>query len=171
MLLTLSRVDLQEFASVLKGLGFINAINMDGGGSTTSILNGTLISYPSDSWYVCVCLCLEIYACVCVCVCVCECESGVCVCVCAHTCACPLCVCLYFVCMCARVYYVICMQLHVCLYLRDVRRTRICVNARFEFTWGKERKKMRVNKKELASEHDYACVCACFLTNNTSSTA
>ena len=119
----------------------------------------------------CVCVYVWKYMHVCVCVYVSVSVRVVCVCVCAHTCACPLCVCLYFVCMCARVYYVICMQLHVCLYLRDVRRTRICVNARFEFTWGKEKKKMRVNKKELASEHDYACVCACFLTNNTSSTA
>lgn len=43
-------MDLREFAKVLKEIGFVNAINLDGGGSATSVLNDTLVSYPSDQW-------------------------------------------------------------------------------------------------------------------------
>ena len=46
------RVNLYEFASLLKELGLVNAINLDGGGSATTVVNDTLRSYPSDSWYV-----------------------------------------------------------------------------------------------------------------------
>uniref|UniRef100_A0A8B9G292 N-acetylglucosamine-1-phosphodiester alpha-N-acetylglucosaminidase n=1 Tax=Amazona collaria TaxID=241587 RepID=A0A8B9G292_9PSIT len=41
-------VNLWEMAEFLKQQGLINAINLDGGGSATLILNGTLASYPSE---------------------------------------------------------------------------------------------------------------------------
>ncbi|XP_067674741.1 N-acetylglucosamine-1-phosphodiester alpha-N-acetylglucosaminidase-like [Haliotis asinina] len=41
-------VDLHELASILLDLGFVNAINLDSGGSTTTVINGTLASHPSD---------------------------------------------------------------------------------------------------------------------------
>ncbi|XP_029469204.1 N-acetylglucosamine-1-phosphodiester alpha-N-acetylglucosaminidase isoform X3 [Rhinatrema bivittatum] len=41
-------LNLWEMARFLKDQGVINAINLDGGGSATLILNGTLASYPSD---------------------------------------------------------------------------------------------------------------------------
>ncbi|KAJ7305715.1 hypothetical protein JRQ81_010081 [Phrynocephalus forsythii] len=41
-------VNLWEMAEFLKKQGVINAINLDGGGSATLVLNGTLASYPSD---------------------------------------------------------------------------------------------------------------------------
>uniref|UniRef100_H2ZY59 N-acetylglucosamine-1-phosphodiester alpha-N-acetylglucosaminidase n=1 Tax=Latimeria chalumnae TaxID=7897 RepID=H2ZY59_LATCH len=39
---------LWELADFLKSLGVVNAINLDGGGSATLVLNGSLASYPSD---------------------------------------------------------------------------------------------------------------------------
>ena len=74
---------------------------------------------------VCVCVCAHTHACMCVlayCVCVCE---SVRVCACAHmrVYVCLPTLCLYLVCMCAPVYYVICIQLYVCfvcLYLHFV---------------------------------------------------
>ncbi|XP_076470392.1 N-acetylglucosamine-1-phosphodiester alpha-N-acetylglucosaminidase-like [Babylonia areolata] len=42
-------VDLYELATILKELGFVNAINLDGGGSATSVVNGTVVNYPSDA--------------------------------------------------------------------------------------------------------------------------
>ncbi|XP_054017237.1 N-acetylglucosamine-1-phosphodiester alpha-N-acetylglucosaminidase [Dryobates pubescens] len=41
-------VNLWEMADFLKQQGIINAINLDGGGSATLVLNGTLASYPSE---------------------------------------------------------------------------------------------------------------------------
>ncbi|NWY45551.1 NAGPA acetylglucosaminidase, partial [Sylvia atricapilla] len=41
-------VNLWEMAEFLKQQGVINAINLDGGGSATLVLNGTLASYPSE---------------------------------------------------------------------------------------------------------------------------
>ncbi|KAM5180399.1 N-acetylglucosamine-1-phosphodiester alpha-N-acetylglucosaminidase [Mantella aurantiaca] len=41
-------LDLWEMATFLKAQGVYNAINLDGGGSATMVLNGTLASYPSD---------------------------------------------------------------------------------------------------------------------------
>uniref|UniRef100_A0A8C8SDA1 N-acetylglucosamine-1-phosphodiester alpha-N-acetylglucosaminidase n=1 Tax=Pelusios castaneus TaxID=367368 RepID=A0A8C8SDA1_9SAUR len=41
-------LNLWEMAEFLKQHGVINAINLDGGGSATLVLNGTLASYPSD---------------------------------------------------------------------------------------------------------------------------
>ncbi|KAM6968103.1 N-acetylglucosamine-1-phosphodiester alpha-N-acetylglucosaminidase [Aplochiton taeniatus] len=41
-------MNLWEVASFLKERGVINAINLDGGGSSTYVLNGSLASYPSD---------------------------------------------------------------------------------------------------------------------------
>ncbi|XP_072880044.1 N-acetylglucosamine-1-phosphodiester alpha-N-acetylglucosaminidase [Hemitrygon akajei] len=41
-------LNLWEVAMFLKSQGVINAINLDGGGSATLVLNGTLASYPSD---------------------------------------------------------------------------------------------------------------------------
>lgn len=41
-------VNLLEFAKLLKKHGVVNAINLDGGGSSTFVVNGTLSNYPSD---------------------------------------------------------------------------------------------------------------------------
>ncbi|XP_045141984.1 N-acetylglucosamine-1-phosphodiester alpha-N-acetylglucosaminidase [Echinops telfairi] len=41
-------INLWEMAEFLLQQGVVNAINLDGGGSATFILNGTLASYPSD---------------------------------------------------------------------------------------------------------------------------
>ncbi|NXP22987.1 NAGPA acetylglucosaminidase, partial [Scytalopus superciliaris] len=41
-------VNLWEMAEFLKEQGIINAINLDGGGSATLVLNGTLANYPSE---------------------------------------------------------------------------------------------------------------------------
>ncbi|XP_066496906.1 N-acetylglucosamine-1-phosphodiester alpha-N-acetylglucosaminidase [Tiliqua scincoides] len=41
-------LNLWEMAAFLKKLGVVNAINLDGGGSVTLVLNGTLANYPSD---------------------------------------------------------------------------------------------------------------------------
>ncbi|KAM5227452.1 N-acetylglucosamine-1-phosphodiester alpha-N-acetylglucosaminidase [Ctenodactylus gundi] len=41
-------INLWEMAEFLLGQGVVNAINLDGGGSATFVLNGTLASYPSD---------------------------------------------------------------------------------------------------------------------------
>ena len=42
-------IDLYAFADMLIKLGFTYAINMDGGGSSTTVLNGVLASTPSDA--------------------------------------------------------------------------------------------------------------------------
>ncbi|XP_006878485.1 PREDICTED: LOW QUALITY PROTEIN: N-acetylglucosamine-1-phosphodiester alpha-N-acetylglucosaminidase [Chrysochloris asiatica] len=41
-------INLWEMAEFLLEQGVVNAINLDGGGSATFVLNGTLASYPSD---------------------------------------------------------------------------------------------------------------------------
>ncbi|XP_022092205.1 N-acetylglucosamine-1-phosphodiester alpha-N-acetylglucosaminidase-like [Acanthaster planci] len=41
-------VSLDEFADLLKRNGIINAINLDGGGSSTYVINGTVVSYATD---------------------------------------------------------------------------------------------------------------------------
>ncbi|XP_041650173.1 N-acetylglucosamine-1-phosphodiester alpha-N-acetylglucosaminidase-like [Cheilinus undulatus] len=41
-------MNLWELADTLKEYGIINAINLDGGGSSTYVVDGTLASYPSD---------------------------------------------------------------------------------------------------------------------------
>ncbi|XP_069800772.1 N-acetylglucosamine-1-phosphodiester alpha-N-acetylglucosaminidase [Dendropsophus ebraccatus] len=41
-------MNLWEMADFLKEQGVVNAINMDGGGSATLVIDGTLASYPSD---------------------------------------------------------------------------------------------------------------------------
>uniref|UniRef100_A0A8D0GKR3 N-acetylglucosamine-1-phosphodiester alpha-N-acetylglucosaminidase n=1 Tax=Sphenodon punctatus TaxID=8508 RepID=A0A8D0GKR3_SPHPU len=41
-------LNLWDLAHFLKDHGVVNAINLDGGGSATLVLNGTLASYPSD---------------------------------------------------------------------------------------------------------------------------
>lgn len=48
----LCRINLWEMAEFLKQQGVINAINLDGGGSATLVLNGTLANYPSEHWWV-----------------------------------------------------------------------------------------------------------------------
>lgn len=45
-------MSLFEVANFLKSQGVINAINLDGGGSATYLVNGSLASYPSDHWSV-----------------------------------------------------------------------------------------------------------------------
>uniref|UniRef100_G3Q0Q0 N-acetylglucosamine-1-phosphodiester alpha-N-acetylglucosaminidase n=1 Tax=Gasterosteus aculeatus TaxID=69293 RepID=G3Q0Q0_GASAC len=41
-------MNLWEVAEALKGYGVVNAINLDGGGSSTYVTGGSLASYPSD---------------------------------------------------------------------------------------------------------------------------
>jgi hypothetical protein len=38
-----------QFARLMKRIGAVNAVNMDGGGSTTMVLKGRLVNHPSDS--------------------------------------------------------------------------------------------------------------------------
>lgn len=45
------RMSLWEVAEFLKKNGVINAINLDGGGSSTYVIDGSLASYPSDHWW------------------------------------------------------------------------------------------------------------------------
>ncbi|XP_077982429.1 N-acetylglucosamine-1-phosphodiester alpha-N-acetylglucosaminidase-like [Glandiceps talaboti] len=40
--------NLFEFADFLHKLGIVNAINLDGGGSATYVVNGTTVNYPTD---------------------------------------------------------------------------------------------------------------------------
>ena len=41
-------VNLWDAARFLKSLGVVNAINLDGGGSATYVINNTIVNYPSD---------------------------------------------------------------------------------------------------------------------------
>ncbi|KAK0051511.1 N-acetylglucosamine-1-phosphodiester alpha-N-acetylglucosaminidase [Biomphalaria pfeifferi] len=41
-------INLYDFAELLINLGLYNAINLDGGGSATTVINGTLVNFPSD---------------------------------------------------------------------------------------------------------------------------
>ncbi|XP_038566307.1 N-acetylglucosamine-1-phosphodiester alpha-N-acetylglucosaminidase isoform X1 [Micropterus salmoides] len=41
-------MNLREVAEFLKSYGVVNAINLDGGGSSTFVIDGSLASYPSD---------------------------------------------------------------------------------------------------------------------------
>lgn len=50
--LYLFRLSLKEFVEVMLQYGIVNAVNLDGGGSATYTVNGTLVNYPSDQWYV-----------------------------------------------------------------------------------------------------------------------
>lgn len=43
-------IKLHELAELMLSMGVINAINFDGGGSVTAVLNGQIINYPSDKW-------------------------------------------------------------------------------------------------------------------------
>ncbi|GAB3988287.1 phosphodiester glycosidase family protein [Actinoallomurus acanthiterrae] len=40
---------IQEAAELMRGLGAVNALNLDGGGSTAMAVNGTLVNKPSDA--------------------------------------------------------------------------------------------------------------------------
>jgi exopolysaccharide biosynthesis protein len=42
-------VTLDELASLMRRLGAWNAMNFDGGGSTTMVINGAVVNVPSDS--------------------------------------------------------------------------------------------------------------------------
>jgi len=42
-------ISLYEFVDLLLSFGVVNAINLDGGGSSTLVVNGTVINYPSDT--------------------------------------------------------------------------------------------------------------------------
>lgn len=42
-------MSLNAFADLLVTLGLVNAVNLDGGGSATAVLNGSVINYPSDT--------------------------------------------------------------------------------------------------------------------------
>ena len=46
----LCRANLVEFADLLIRHGVVNAVNLDGGGSSTLLENSVLINYPSDHW-------------------------------------------------------------------------------------------------------------------------
>ena len=48
--LHLYRGNLVEFADLLLRHGVVNAINLDGGGSSTLLQDSVLINYPSDHW-------------------------------------------------------------------------------------------------------------------------
>lgn len=50
LLVSVDRMNLWEVADFLKKNGVINAINLDGGGSSTYVVGGSLASYPSDHW-------------------------------------------------------------------------------------------------------------------------
>ncbi|XP_074646093.1 N-acetylglucosamine-1-phosphodiester alpha-N-acetylglucosaminidase-like [Tubulanus polymorphus] len=41
-------INLYDFAKLLIGFGAVNAINLDGGGSSTMVINDTVVNYPSD---------------------------------------------------------------------------------------------------------------------------
>ncbi|XP_076370928.1 N-acetylglucosamine-1-phosphodiester alpha-N-acetylglucosaminidase-like isoform X2 [Tachypleus tridentatus] len=41
-------VSLWDLEDILKELGLVNAINLDGGGSATYVINNTVVNYPSD---------------------------------------------------------------------------------------------------------------------------
>ncbi|MDX1919307.1 MAG: phosphodiester glycosidase family protein, partial [Candidatus Caenarcaniphilales bacterium] len=41
-------LSLWELAALMKEIGVVEAINMDGGGSTTMVLNGEIVNSPSD---------------------------------------------------------------------------------------------------------------------------
>lgn len=43
-------MNLWDVADFLKKNGVINAINLDGGGSSTYVVGSSLASYPSDHW-------------------------------------------------------------------------------------------------------------------------
>ena len=49
-ILLFERIDLYNFADILLKFGLVNAINLDGGGSSTMVVNGTVVNYPSDQW-------------------------------------------------------------------------------------------------------------------------
>ena len=42
-------LSIPETADVARSLGLVDAINLDGGGSTTMAVNGSVISHPSDA--------------------------------------------------------------------------------------------------------------------------
>jgi len=42
--------NLYEFADILISKGVVNAINLDGGGSATFLVDGILANHPSDDW-------------------------------------------------------------------------------------------------------------------------
>jgi exopolysaccharide biosynthesis protein len=42
-------INLNEFANMLQSLGCTNAINLDGGGSTSLVINGNLTVRPGDA--------------------------------------------------------------------------------------------------------------------------
>ena len=43
-------INLYDFAKLLKKFDVVNAINLDGGGSSTFVINETTVNYPSDEW-------------------------------------------------------------------------------------------------------------------------
>ena len=43
-------INLYDFAKLLKKFDVVNAINLDGGGSSTFVINSTTVNYPSDEW-------------------------------------------------------------------------------------------------------------------------
>ena len=42
-------LSIPETASVARSLGMVDAMNLDGGGSTAMVVDGALISHPSDA--------------------------------------------------------------------------------------------------------------------------
>jgi len=41
---------LNESVELLKHFKLVNAINLNGGGATTLVINDTVINYPSNTW-------------------------------------------------------------------------------------------------------------------------
>ncbi|EDQ89131.1 uncharacterized protein MONBRDRAFT_37217 [Monosiga brevicollis MX1] len=48
-------INLYEFAKYLKQQGVVNAINLDGGGSSVSVVNNSVVSFPTDGCGACNC--------------------------------------------------------------------------------------------------------------------
>ena len=44
------RINLKELADLLISWGVVNAINLDGGGSVTAVVNNTWINSGGDDW-------------------------------------------------------------------------------------------------------------------------
>ena len=42
------RINLTEAVKLLQSFGVTNAINLDGGGSSTFVINSTVVNYPGD---------------------------------------------------------------------------------------------------------------------------
>lgn len=44
------RITLSESVELLKKFDLINAINLNGAGAATLVINGTVVNHPSNTW-------------------------------------------------------------------------------------------------------------------------